>query len=251
MPRYSSAVILRALQRRDRHRPAADLAPSRAAARTRRRGRSRSATTSNTPLPVAPIARAMPEQLVGGGGEARRGAAVRRAVGDRARRREAERAGLDRLGGEAAHRRRSRRRSAPRRGRRRGRPSRSRAARRAAPARRSRSRAACGRSRRGTRGSDSQPHVMPSCERGAGDVLDALHQLDQPVVPVGAHRREPHAAVAHDGRRDAVPRRRREQRVPRDLAVVVRVHVDPTRGDEQAVGVDLVAPATARRRRPR
>ena len=39
----------------------------------------------------------------------------------------------------------------------------------------------------------------------AGDVLDALHQLDQPVVLVRLHRGEADAAVAHDGGGDAVP----------------------------------------------
>ena len=63
-------------------------------------------------------------------------------------------------------------------------------------------------------------------------------------------------------RGDAVPARRREQRVPRDLAVVVRVDVDEAGRDEQAVGVDgalragvVESPGAAtsvmRRRRPR
>ena len=44
-------------------------------------------------------------------------------------------------------------------------------------------------------------------ERGAGNVLDAFHQADQPVVLVGFRRREADAAVAdHDGG-DAVPAR--------------------------------------------
>src|SRR5262245_33980726 len=64
------------------------------------------------------------------------------------------------------------------------------------------------------------------CERGAGDVLDAFHQADQPLVAVGSRRREADAAVAEDERRDAVPRRRRELGVPRRLRVVVRVDVD-------------------------
>ena len=88
---------------------------------------------------------------------------------------------------------------------------------------------------------------MPSDERGAGDVLDALHQPDEPLVLVGAHRREADAAVAHHHRGDAVPARRREQRVPGDLAVVVRVDVDEAGRDEHAVGVDR--PARRRRRR--
>ena len=66
-------------------------------------------------------------------------------------------------------------------------------------------------------------------ERGAGDVLDALHQLDEPLVPVGARRREADAAVAEDGGGHAVPARRREVRVPGGLAVEVGVHVDEAR----------------------
>ena len=77
-------------------------------------------------------------------------------------------------------------------------------------------------------------------ERGAGDVLDALHQFDEPLVTVGTNRREAHAAVAHDDGRDAVPGRRSDQRIPGDLPVVVRVDVDPPRRDEEAGGVDLV-----------
>ena len=45
-------------------------------------------------------------------------------------------------------------------------------------------------------------------ERGTGDVLDTLHQLDEEVVLVGTSRREADAAVAHDDGRDAVPARR-------------------------------------------
>ena len=88
-------------------------------------------------------------------------------------------------------------------------------------------------------------------EGDAGDVLDALHQLDQAVVVGRAHRREPDAAVAHHGRRDAVPARRGQLGVPRGLAVVVGVDVDEARRDQGAVGVDLAATACrdlARRR---
>ena len=84
-------------------------------------------------------------------------------------------------------------------------------------------------------------------QRGAGDVLDALHQPDQPLVPIGRDRREADAAVAHHHGGDAVPARRRELRVPGGLAVVVGVDVDEAGRDERAVGVDL---ARARRRRP-
>jgi hypothetical protein len=78
-------------------------------------------------------------------------------------------------------------------------------------------------------------------QRGAGDVLDALHQADEPVVAIGCHRGEPDAAVAHHHGGDAVPARRRQQGVPGGLAVVVGVDVDEPGRDQGAVGVDLLA----------
>ena len=58
------------------------------------------------------------------------------------------------------------------------------------------------------------------------------------LLAARAHRREADAAVAHDDRGDAVPARRREQRIPADLAVVVGVDVDEAGRDQQPVGVD-------------
>ncbi len=78
-------------------------------------------------------------------------------------------------------------------------------------------------------------------ERSARDVLDALHQLDQPVLRAGAHGREADAAVAHDQGGDAVHRAGRQLFVPGGLAVVVGVHVDETRRHEQTGGVDDLA----------
>jgi hypothetical protein len=81
-------------------------------------------------------------------------------------------------------------------------------------------------------------------QRGTGNVLDAFEQLDEPLVPVGGNGGEPDPAVAdHDGG-DPVDRRRGEVGVPCDLAVVVRVDVDPSRRDHLAGGVEL-APAAA------
>ena len=71
-------------------------------------------------------------------------------------------------------------------------------------------------------------------ERGAGDVLDAFHEADQPLVAIGGGGREADAAVAHDDGRDAVPRRRRHLGVPRRLAVVVGVDVDEAGRDDLA-----------------
>ena len=75
-------------------------------------------------------------------------------------------------------------------------------------------------------------------ERGAGDVLDAFHEPDQPFVLVRLHRGEPHAAVAHDDGRDPVPARRGEHRIPGDLAVEVGVDVDEAGSDDHPAGVD-------------
>ena len=85
-------------------------------------------------------------------------------------------------------------------------------------------------------------------ERGAGDVLHALHQADEPLLVAGAHGREPDAAVAGDDGGDTVTRRRLEQRVPRGLAVVVRVDVDEAGRDEQPGGVDGLRRVAVERR---
>jgi hypothetical protein len=77
-------------------------------------------------------------------------------------------------------------------------------------------------------------------ERGAGDVLDAFHQPDQPLPAVGRGWREADPAVAHHHGGDPVPRGGRHLRIPGRLAVVMRVDVDPARGDDFARGVDLV-----------
>ena len=75
-------------------------------------------------------------------------------------------------------------------------------------------------------------------QRRAGDVLDAFHQADEPVMAVGARRCEADAAVPGDDGRHPVPRTGGEDLVPGGLAVVVRMDVDPTGRDQRAVGVD-------------
>ncbi len=75
-------------------------------------------------------------------------------------------------------------------------------------------------------------------QRGAGNVLDAFHQLDDPIVVVAPAGREPDAAIAHHHRRDAVPRRRHQPVVPSDLAVVVGMDVHEAGRDQGAVGID-------------
>ncbi len=75
-------------------------------------------------------------------------------------------------------------------------------------------------------------------ECGARNVLDALHELDQEVVLIRPHRCEADAAVAHHGRGDAVIAGRRELRIPGGLAVVVGVDVDEARRHGQPRGVE-------------
>ena len=78
-------------------------------------------------------------------------------------------------------------------------------------------------------------------ESGAGDVLDALHEADKPLVAVGGGGGEADAAVPHHDGGDAVPAGGREQRVPGDLAVEVGVDVDEARGDNLPRCVDRLA----------
>ena len=73
-----------------------------------------------------------------------------------------------------------------------------------------------------------------------GDVLHALHQVDQHVVLIVVAGREADAAVAQKHGGGAVPRRRRQPLAPGHLRVVVRVHVDEARRDELAARVDLL-----------
>src|SRR5262249_42841996 len=74
-------------------------------------------------------------------------------------------------------------------------------------------------------------------QRGAGDVLDAFHQLDQPVLGAGPDGREADAAVAGDHRGDPVAAGWLEQTVPADLTVVVGVDVDEARRHDVSCGV--------------
>src|SRR4029077_11559365 len=74
-------------------------------------------------------------------------------------------------------------------------------------------------------------------QSGTRDVLDALHQFDQPLLTTGTHRREPDAAVAADDGRDAMQAGRLQRLVPADLTVVVRVDVDEAGCHDPAGGV--------------
>ena len=74
----------------------------------------------------------------------------------------------------------------------------------------------------------------------AGNVLDTLHQPDQPLAAVRGGGREADAAVAEHDSRHAVPEGRREQRIPGDLTVEVGVDVDEAGCDQETVGVDFL-----------
>ena len=76
-------------------------------------------------------------------------------------------------------------------------------------------------------------------QRGARNVLHALHELDQLVLGAGAHRRETHAAVAHDDGGHAVPAGGGHVLVPADLAVIVRVDVHESGCQQISAGVDF------------
>ena len=81
----------------------------------------------------------------------------------------------------------------------------------------------------------------PFGQCGAGNILDPLHQADQPIVLVRFRRREADAAIAHDNGRDAVPARRGHFLVPRGLSVVMRMDIDEAWRDDKSGGVDLLA----------
>ena len=94
--------------------------------------------------------------------------------------------------------------------------------------------------------------VDPVLERGQRHALDLGHHPAD-VVGVGSPERgEGEPAVAADDRGDAVHVRRRGQRVPEQLGVVVGVGVDEAGGDHQPVASNVSARGlVGPRRRPR
>jgi len=187
----------------------------------------------NAPVPVTLIAAPMPSSGVARGHEV----AVRRLVRVGARGGEAERAALQRLDGEVAHLRNVVR------------------GRRFAPDRAVAHHVNAQRQVRDLRADVDRAwapiefvHVLweglplpvqPGGEHRIGDFLDALHQVHQRAMMFLLHRREADTAIAEHYRGDAVPARRREQRIPHRLPVVMGVYVDPAGCHQQAVGADL------------
>ena len=80
-------------------------------------------------------------------------------------------------------------------------------------------------------------------QRHRVDVLGPLQVADHQGPLVGADRSQREAAVAHHGRRHAVPARAASRGVPEHLGVHVRVPVDEPRGDRMTLGVDLLRAA--------
>ncbi|CAG7209929.1 hypothetical protein PICSAR30_03446 [Mycobacterium avium subsp. paratuberculosis] len=179
---------------------------------------------------------AQTEQLLLGGERAGHGLAVHRAVAHRARRGEAERAGLDRLADQPAHRLdvvgggRLVAGAA--------------LAHRVGPDRAVRDLAAdvdgelLLADRVEVFGVGLPPPGDALGQRGAGNVLDTLHQLDQPLLGARPHRGEADPAVAGDHGGDAVTAGRLEQTVPAHLAVVVGVDVDEAGSHDFPCGID-------------
>ena len=78
-------------------------------------------------------------------------------------------------------------------------------------------------------------------EHRTGNVLDPLHQIYEGIAMIWPHWGEADAAIAKQNGRDAMPRRRRQDRIPGRLPVVMSVNIDPARRDQQSVGDDLAA----------
>ena len=79
-------------------------------------------------------------------------------------------------------------------------------------------------------------HAFGECR--PRNVLDAFHDIHQRLFLALRTRREADTTIAHDHRGHAIAERRVERVVPSDLPVVVRVHVDPSRGNDRAIGLD-------------
>ena len=88
-------------------------------------------------------------------------------------------------------------------------------------------------------------------ERSAGNVLDTLHQTDQPILFTRPHRREADTAVARDDGGHPMTARRLQQAVPADLPVVMGVYVHEPRRDDLSSRIDRLGRIALQRRVPR
>ena len=92
-------------------------------------------------------------------------------------------------------------------------------------------------------GKDSHSQVSPSARAVPGMSSTPSSSPMSQSWRSGARGREADAAVAHRDRRHPVERGRRDDRVPGDLAVEMRVDVDEAGRDDRPVRVDLPCPA--------
>ncbi len=88
----------------------------------------------------------------------------------------------------------------------------------------------------------SHSQTMPSVMAAPGmSSTPSIKPISQSCL-FGIRRREAHAAIAHHQGGDAVPARRGDVRIPGDLGVVVRMHVDPAGQHQLSAGVDFAVP---------
>src|SRR5262249_8827495 len=78
-------------------------------------------------------------------------------------------------------------------------------------------------------------------------VLDAFHQLNEPVVIRRSNRSKSHPAIPHHCCCDSVPARWSQPFIPGRLAIIVGMNVYKARRHELASGVDLDQPGTRHR----
>ena len=81
-------------------------------------------------------------------------------------------------------------------------------------------------------------HAFSEC--AARNILDALHQTDQPLLSVRRSGRKADPAITHDNRGHTVPRRGRHLLIPRCLTIIVSVNVDKTRDHNTTRRIDFL-----------
>src|SRR5438270_11926807 len=80
---------------------------------------------------------------------------------------------------------------------------------------------------------------QPFGEHRAGDVFDALYQIDEGVAMIGPDGREAYAAIAEQNGRDTVPGGGCEDRVPGRLPVIMGLDIGPAGWGQTYVGCDI------------
>ena len=85
----------------------------------------------------------------------------------------------------------------------------------------------------------------PFGECRARNILDPFHQADQEILLPARHRRETDAAISHHDSSHAMPARGRQIRIPRYLAVVMRMDIDESRSHQHSHRVDFTPRRTS------